>query len=332
MEETLGKRIVQNRKRLGLTQDALAEKLGVTAQAVSKWENDQSCPDITMLPRLAEIFGTSTDALLGMEPPAKEAEAITNDTPGPHTDKNNNHWEFKWDAGRKNYLATAVWIIAAALMLLAANFLGQSVNPWTALWTTALAVYGIFGTWSKFSFFHLGCALAGGYFIMDELWPRAFVLEKNYILPVFLLLFGLSLLFKAVRKQKEPVFRITSQGKDRQITDYEADGESFSCDVSFGTHEQLVELSRLHRGEAEVSFGQLVLDLRGCETFAEDCFLDLEANFGNLTVLLPTSLRAVPASSTFSGKVQFSGQPAPDAKPIRISFDVNFGEIRVQYI
>ena len=42
MEQTLGKRIVQHRKRLGMTQDALAEKLGVTAQAVSKWENEFS--------------------------------------------------------------------------------------------------------------------------------------------------------------------------------------------------------------------------------------------------------------------------------------------------
>ena len=55
MEQTLGKRIMHHRKRLGLTQDQLAEKCGVTAQAVSKWENDQSCPDINMLPRLAEL-------------------------------------------------------------------------------------------------------------------------------------------------------------------------------------------------------------------------------------------------------------------------------------
>ena len=67
MEETLGKRIVFHRKRLGLTQDALAERMGVTAQAVSKWENDQSCPDIGALPKLAEIFGISTDELLGVE-------------------------------------------------------------------------------------------------------------------------------------------------------------------------------------------------------------------------------------------------------------------------
>ena len=50
MEETLGKRIMRHRKALGLTQDQLAEQLGITAQAVSKWENDQSCPDIAMLP------------------------------------------------------------------------------------------------------------------------------------------------------------------------------------------------------------------------------------------------------------------------------------------
>ena len=45
MEQSLGKRIIENRKRLGLTQDRLAEQLGVTAQAVSKWETGLSLPD-----------------------------------------------------------------------------------------------------------------------------------------------------------------------------------------------------------------------------------------------------------------------------------------------
>ena len=67
MEETLGKRIVAHRKRLGLTQDQLAEKMGITAQAVSKWENDQSCQDISALPQLADIFGITIDTLLGRE-------------------------------------------------------------------------------------------------------------------------------------------------------------------------------------------------------------------------------------------------------------------------
>jgi len=64
MENTLGKRIAEYRKEKGLTQEELAEKLGVSAQAVSKWENDNSCPDIMMLPKLAEIFGITTDELL----------------------------------------------------------------------------------------------------------------------------------------------------------------------------------------------------------------------------------------------------------------------------
>ncbi len=64
MNETLGKRIAQYRKEQGLTQENLAEKLGVSSQAVSKWENDQTCPDILLLPDLAKLFGISVDALL----------------------------------------------------------------------------------------------------------------------------------------------------------------------------------------------------------------------------------------------------------------------------
>lgn len=86
MEETLGKRIVAHRKRLGMTQDQLAEKMGVTAQAVSKWENDQSCPDISALPQLCDIFGITVDALLGRGAaeetvtPVYEGEVVEEDT------------------------------------------------------------------------------------------------------------------------------------------------------------------------------------------------------------------------------------------------------------
>ena len=62
--DTLGKRIAALRKEKGMTQEELAEKLGVSPQAVSKWENGQSCPDISLLPRLAAIFGVTTDLLL----------------------------------------------------------------------------------------------------------------------------------------------------------------------------------------------------------------------------------------------------------------------------
>ncbi len=62
--ETLGKRISENRKSKNIKQDELAEMLLVSPQAVSKWENDISCPDISLLPKLAEILGISVDELL----------------------------------------------------------------------------------------------------------------------------------------------------------------------------------------------------------------------------------------------------------------------------
>lgn len=64
IKETLGKRISEYRKRKGYTQGEFAEMLSVTPQAVSKWENDISCPDITLLPAIADIFGITVDELL----------------------------------------------------------------------------------------------------------------------------------------------------------------------------------------------------------------------------------------------------------------------------
>ena len=65
--ETLGKRIANLRKSKNLKQDDLAQKLNVSPQAVSKWENDQTCPDISLLPELAKTLGVSVDTLLSGE-------------------------------------------------------------------------------------------------------------------------------------------------------------------------------------------------------------------------------------------------------------------------
>lgn len=59
----LGKKIKHLRFQAGLTQEQLAEKLGIGAQSVSKWENAVAMPDIAALPLLAEIFGVSIDDL-----------------------------------------------------------------------------------------------------------------------------------------------------------------------------------------------------------------------------------------------------------------------------
>jgi len=63
--KSLSEQIASRRKASGMTQEGLAGRLGVTYQAVSKWENGQSCPDVTLLPALADIFGLSLDELFG---------------------------------------------------------------------------------------------------------------------------------------------------------------------------------------------------------------------------------------------------------------------------
>lgn len=65
MRLTIGENIRTERKAMGLTQEQLAEAMGVTVGAVSKWESGMSNPDIGMLPVLAEFFAISVDALLG---------------------------------------------------------------------------------------------------------------------------------------------------------------------------------------------------------------------------------------------------------------------------
>ena len=72
MKKTLGTMIAELRKQHGMTQLELAEKMGVTDKAVSKWERDLSCPDINSLPTLAEILGVSVEELMQIKKEAAE--------------------------------------------------------------------------------------------------------------------------------------------------------------------------------------------------------------------------------------------------------------------
>lgn len=72
----VGANISKYRKASGMTQTELADRLGLSFQAVSNWERGQSCPDIANLMALAEMFGVSVDKLLGSERAARLVEEI----------------------------------------------------------------------------------------------------------------------------------------------------------------------------------------------------------------------------------------------------------------
>ncbi len=74
MKKTLGTMISSLRKDKGMTQLELAEIMGVTDKAVSKWERDLSCPDINSIPKLAEILEISVEDLMQGKTETKEQD------------------------------------------------------------------------------------------------------------------------------------------------------------------------------------------------------------------------------------------------------------------
>ena len=75
-KQSFGAMIAAMRKKQGMTQLELAEKMGVTDKAVSKWERDLSFPDVDSIPRLAEIFDVTVDELMQVKSDSKENRKV----------------------------------------------------------------------------------------------------------------------------------------------------------------------------------------------------------------------------------------------------------------
>lgn len=338
---------MNHRKRLALTQDQLAEKLGVTAQAVSKWENDQSCPDITMLPRLAELFGITTDELLGCAPeaPVHEAEIVTEnpceddgkEPQGLHFQKGN--WEVRWDSSKKNAVTFACFVLMVGVLYFCAKWFAWNAGLWDILWPSALIVWGAFGLFPHFSFFRLGCLIFGGYFLLSKLTPNVLPLGGELLIPAILIIWGLSLLADALRRHRKPGVHVYHNGKKisgkkgNASNAFTTGDDSFSCSGSFCDEHHNITLSRLSYGSADVSFGELNVDLSGVEKVSEECTIDANCSFGELVIHVPRRFRVETSNSTAFASVDFSGEPAPDAQgTIHINANVSFGEISIRYI
>ena len=343
MEETLGKRIVAHRKRLGLTQDQLAEKMGVTAQAVSKWENDQSCPDISALPQLADIFGITVDGLLGREtaeaPPQEEPE----DTPtfeafvvNEDEEKEKPHFELSFSSGKKNYIGPAVWVITVGVFYLANVLWSWGLSFWEVLWPTSLLIFGLFHLRSKSLFLSLSCILVGGYVIASHFLPDPIIQDSRLIWAAIIILFGISLLADALRKKKRAhryIPTINGHADKKFCKSLDTEEDSFDYDASFGSDRVYVELPVLREGDIDVSFGDYLADLRGVETVTKNCTLDVDVCFGELRILVPRRFAVnMHQDTSFSG-VEIKGHPdeAPEGT-IYMDAEVSFGSLIIDYV
>jgi len=74
---SLGTSLAQARRKAGLTQEAVAEKLGVSRQTISKWETNETLPDIRQSKRLAMLYRVTLDALIDFDIEAQELAEMT---------------------------------------------------------------------------------------------------------------------------------------------------------------------------------------------------------------------------------------------------------------
>ena len=336
MEQTLGKRIVQNRKRKNLTQDQLAEQLGVTAQAVSKWENDQSCPDIATLPKLANIFGITVDELLGtQQSPVREAEVVEEaQSNGVHV--GNGKWEFHWDNGRRGSIGFACWVLLMGALLLVDNMLQTDVGFWNLAWPSFLVMLGLFSG-KKFSFTNVGFILLGGFFLLKNIGILPLELGGEIIWPALVILFGISLLADALRKPKHATYRFydkrTGQEHHETVRRCEIADNEFDCENCFGDGDYLISTDLLRHGDVENNFGSAKLDFSGVQAVADDCRIDAECNFGELKLLIPRRFLVQLSPETAFGSVQIQGQADETVDgTITMSCEANFGSIVICYI
>lgn len=334
MEQTLGKRIMGYRKQLGLTQEQLAERLGVTAQAVSKWENDQSCPDITMLPKLAEEFSVSVDELLGRQPPKPQPEVIDAEPDADGFRYMRGLWELQWDTGKQVTVWLAIWALVSGGLLLAAKLLSWEATFWEILWPTALLVFGLSGITKRFSFFHCGCLLLGGYFLLDHLKVLPFDLGGALVLPVILLIVGVSLLIDALLRPRRAKFHVKRHRSSTPgNSGYDVNGSCFTYSASFSEQLQYVELPLLESGEISTSFGDYTVDLCRVGSLSDHCEVNANCSFGELTLLVPGRFRVHCDNSTAFAHVSVKGEPQQSIEgTILLHANVSFGQINVRYV
>lgn len=107
---TLGQRIQELRKKQGLSQEALGEKLGVSRQAISRWEMDGAVPEVDKLIALSKLFGIPVGQLLGVERPGDEEQAEDRELTGR---------ELEVARARRERWKKALWLGAALAGVLA---------------------------------------------------------------------------------------------------------------------------------------------------------------------------------------------------------------------
>ena len=331
-QQSMGKRIMQLRKEKGYTQEQLAEMMGVSAQAVSKWENDVSCPDISILPQLAEKLGVSTDELLGVKP--IEPKVVIVDA---QKNKNEGDGQFSvsWDGG-KEAKKDGIWF-AVLVIVLGAAFLIQRIGNlsfgiWGIVWPAVLMGLGISWMIKRFSFFSLAVAGLGLYYLLFNLGTVAYVLSWSVIWPSLLVLLGLTILYEAFFPHKNKWCGVNFKGDKHTKSEYAEENGFVRYDCSYCEENRRVSVEDFSGGDIDLSFGRSELDLTNVKRVSPNAKLDVDVSFATFELIVPRSMRIYLKSDKSFGSVGKNGEPSTDAtESLAVEGDVSFGTMNITY-
>lgn len=329
--QTMGKRIMTLRKEHGLTQEQLAEKLGVSAQAVSKWENDVSCPDISIIPQLADVLRVSTDELLGTKPIEPRVVVVDSGTKEKKKRKNGS-FSFVFSFGGGIMFAIALVVIGVAFLLQQLQILPFSV--WSIIWPAVILGLGVAWAVEDFSVFGLGVALLGFYYLLFNLGATSYKLTWGVVWPILLVLLGVSILVDKLIKKRftKKHHKWHWDGKD-PVREYSESDGYIRMDCSFSEDNRKVTAESFAGGRIDLSFGKSVLDLTACKTILPNALLDVDVSFGSFELLVPRCIRVNMNEDKAFGSITVRGTPSDDAtEKLYLKGDVSFGNMTVRYI
>jgi transcriptional regulator with XRE-family HTH domain len=328
-QQSMGKRISQLRKEKGYTQEQLAEKMGVSAQAVSKWENDVSCPDISILPKLAEVLGVSTDELLGVKPIEPHVVIVDSQS---EKKKGNKNFIFDWDIdSKKDGVWFAVMVIVLGLAFLLQRIGSMSFGIWGIVWPAVIIALGLSWFIRRFSVFSLAVIALGTYFLLFNLNVITIVLTWSIIWPSLLILLGLAIIFRAFRPRRHK-WKEYCTGDGSQSVDYSEEDGFINYDCSFCDENRKLILDELSGGDVDLSFGKCVVDLTEVKRVKNGAVLDIDVSFGSCDLIVPRTFKVLVRSDKAFGSVQTFGSADSDASEVlAVKGDVSFGNLNVRY-
>lgn len=333
---TLGQRIAALRKEKGLTQEALADRLKVTSQAVSKWENDVSCPDITLIPKLAEIFSVSCDVILGNEEyeanknyEKEEYRTVTGEVSNTHQNcSTGKNCEFNI----KPELGFPLFIILFGLGLLLRSVYSLDASIWQILLSSGLIGFGIGGMFSSSFFFSSIVTLFGLYLglrYFDVI--NKFQIGFELVIAIILLAWGIYLVIKSfTHKKKDEI--IGSNYSKHKKEKFEFEEGNLYLDLCFGEKKEVIT-SVFKKGDIDVSFGAATIEFDRSATISSPAHLDIDCSFGNVKVLVPSNILVLVEKETAFADIKIKGNHDDiTISQLNISADCSFGEIDIIYI